>query len=244
VATATTGTPVSGGGGSDLASVAPTTNPGVATNLNAATQFLYTGSNPVQTGVQPGTIVLTRTAVLRGSVSDKDGQPLSGVAITILDHPEFGQTVSRASGQFDMVVNGGGQLTVSYSKDGYLPVQRQVQTTWEDYARLPDVVLIPYDPHVTAVDLSANTPIQVAQGSVISDSNGMRQATLLFAQGTTAAMSLTNGMTQTLSTLHVRATEYSVGPNGPKAMPAVLPPSSLSERSGLSVSWVLIDVTV
>lgn len=146
--------------------------------------------------------------------------------ITILNHLEFGQTLSRADGMFDMAVNGGGPLTVNYVKPGYLPVQRQVMAPWRDYVWLPDVVMIALDPNVTTIDLAANIPIQVARGSVISDTDGMRQETLLFPQGITAVMSLTNGTTQTLTTLHVRSTEYTVGDNGLKTMPAALPANS------------------
>lgn len=39
-------------------------------------------------------------------------------------------------------------------------------------------------------------------------------------------MKLADGSEQPLASLSVRATEYSVGPNGPKAMPATLPPQS------------------
>ena len=39
-------------------------------------------------------------------------------------------------------------------------------------------------------------------------------------------MELPGGATQSLNTLHVRATEYTIGPNGPSAMPATLPANS------------------
>src|SRR5208283_1710277 len=68
--------------------------------------------------------------------------------------------------------------------------------------------------------------IQVARGGVQTDADGSRQATLLVPQGTQASMTLPDGSTTPLSTLHVRATEYTVGPNGPQAMPAELPPTS------------------
>ena len=55
---------------------------------------------------------------------------------------------------------------------------------------------------------------------------GSRQATLLFPPGTTATMTLPDGSTQPLSSLSVRATEYTVGSMGPRAMPAALPASS------------------
>ena len=44
---------------------------------------------------------------------------------------------------FDIVVNGGGQLTLNYEKDGYLPSQRAVDAPWRDFAWAPDVVLVP-----------------------------------------------------------------------------------------------------
>ncbi len=198
----------------------------VATTLGAAIEFLYTGSDAIQSGVTPGTIDAKRVAVLRGLVKTRDGVPLPGVTISILNHPEYGSTLSRADGYFDLAVNGGGQLTVEYQKEGYLPAQRSLTTPWQDYVWLPDVALTPLDPQVTTIDLTAAIPMQVARGSSVTDADGTRQATLLFPQGTTATMFLPDGSSQPLTTLSVRATEYTVGPNGPAAMPAELPPTS------------------
>jgi hypothetical protein len=210
----------------DPSTVAPPLDHTVATDLATATAFLYSGSHPLQTGVAPETIEPRRVAVLRGHVKTREEVPLSGATITILGHPEFGQTLTRADGGFDLAVNGGGTLTVRYVKDGYLPVQRQVQAPWRDYAWLPEVVMLPYDQQVTTIDLVGMTAIQAAQGSVVTDADGTRQATLLFAPGTQATMVLPDGSTLPLTTLHVRATEYTVGPNGPNAMPGALPPTS------------------
>src|SRR5262249_34036314 len=66
----------------------------------------------------------------------------------------------------------------------------------------------------------------VAQGSVQTDADGTRQAMLLFTPGTQATMVLPDGNSRALTTLGVRATEYTIGPNGPAAMPAALPPTS------------------
>ena len=205
--------------------VAPPIDPTVATDIFSATAFLYTGISPIQTRVAPGTIDARRAAVLRGKVQTRAGAALSGVTIAILAHPEFGQTLSRADGAFDLAVNGGGLHTVNYQKTGFLPVQRQVKVPWRNYTVLPDVVMIPLDAQVTPINLNAAT-MQVAQGSTMSDADGARRATILFPQGTTATMVLPNGTTQPLTTLNVRATEYTVGTNGPSAMPGELPPSS------------------
>ncbi len=210
----------------DPSTVAPPLDRSVATDLATATEFLYTGSNPIQTGVAPGTIEARRVAVLRGRVLTREWTPLSGVKISILAHSEFGSTMSRSDSMFDIAVNGGGLLTVNYQKEGYLTAQRQVDVPWQDYVWLPDVVMIPLDTPVTTIDLTAAEPIQVAQGSVVTDDDGTRQATLLFPQGTSAEMVMQNGSTQPLTNLSVRATEYTVGENGPEAMPNELPPTS------------------
>jgi RHS repeat-associated protein len=209
----------------DPSAVAPAVNLTVATGMFEATAFLYTGANSIQTGVLPGTIDARRVAVLRGRVQNRDGTPLSGVTITILAHPELGQTMTRADGAFDLAVNGGGSLTVNYQKAGFLTAQRMVTAPWREYAWLPDVVMIPYDTAVTTINL-ATAGMKTARGSPVSDADGDRRATVLFPSGTTAIMKLPGGATQPLSTLSVRATEYTIGPTGPKAMPAQLPPSS------------------
>lgn len=210
----------------DPVSVAPQPKPGETTLLFNLSSFIYTGSSPIQNGVVEGTIDRKRVAVLRGRVLNRNSAPLPGVFIEVVGHPEFGQTQSREDGMFDMVVNGGGVLNVNYRKAGFLPVQRKVDAPWQDYVTLPDIIMLQPDPQVASIDLSANTPIQVARGSQVSDADGTRRSTLLFPQGNTAAMVLPNGSTQPLSTINVRATEYTVGPGGPNAMPGKLPPTS------------------
>ena len=204
---------------------APPLNPTVATSVATSIAFLYSGPSPVQTGVAPGTIEVRRAAVVRGNVSDRAGTPLPGVTITILDHPEYGQTQSRADGMFDMAINGGGLLTVNYQKTNYLPVQRQRYVPWQDYVVLPDVVLIPLDAQVSTVNLGSGQ-MENARASVVTDGGGTRQATLLFPAGTPANIVMPGGGTQPVTTLHVRMTEYTVGSGGPNAMPAELPPVS------------------
>ena len=170
----------------DPRTVAPQVDATVATTTYAATQFLYTGANPVQTGVAAGTIEPKRAAVLRGRVLDRQDNPLPAVIVTVLDHPEFGQTLSRTDGMFDLAVNGGSYLTLNYRRDGYVPAQRQINTPWQDYVTVEDVVLIARDAQTTVVDLANATEIQVARGSAVTDSDGTRQATLLIPPGTQA----------------------------------------------------------
>ncbi len=210
----------------DPADVAPEPEAGVVTLLAASTEFLYTGPNPIQTGVTNGTILAHRAAVVRGRVSQADGAPLSGATVSILNHPEFGSTLSRGDGMFDLAVNGGMSLTVQYEKAGFLPVQRQASVPWQEFVLLPEIVMVGVDPLVTPVAFGAGSPVQVHQGSLQSDVDGTRRSALIFPPDTSARLVLPNGTVQAVNSLNIRATEYTVGTNGPAAMPAVLPPSS------------------
>lgn len=164
----------------------PSSPPPVApapVSLAKASEFLYGGDKARQTGVKPGTIQPLRAAVLRGKVTDRDGKALAGVTVRVQRHPEFGSTTTGEDGIFDLAVNGGGQLCVLYVKEGLLPLCRNVSVPRQDYAWLPDVVLIPADKEVTSIELQDKAPIQVARGSVVKDQDGPRQPTLFIQQG-------------------------------------------------------------
>ena len=206
----------------DPSTVAPPLDPTVPTTIITATKFLYTGPQPIQTGVAPGTMDPKRVAVLRGRVLDRAGQPISGVTINVSGHPEYGQTLTRLDGGFDLAVNGGARLLVHYGKNGLLSVQRHVQVPWQDYVWLPDVVLIARDSKVTAIDLAA-PGMKATQGSPVSDTDGARQSTVLFPAGVTAQVYNADGSTRSVSALHVQMTEFTVGDAGPRAMPGELP---------------------
>ncbi len=197
------------------------------TPLDEATEFLYTGSDPLQTGVAPETIEPERVAVIRGVVRDVADDPLAHVEVTVPDHPELGATATDADGRFSMVVNGGGPMTVRFTHEGHLSVDRTVDVPWQDYVWADDVVMTALDPNDTEIDLSSPlSPAQVARGSVETDVDGARQATLIFPVGTSAEMVMPNGTELPLDELTVRMTEYTVGENGERAMPADLPPAS------------------
>src|SRR5205823_4973226 len=114
----------------------------------------------------------------------------------ILAHAEFGETQTQADGMLDMVVNGGGRLVLDLEKSGYLPVQRHVTPDWNEFEVPEDIILTAVDPAGTMNMLAGGMPMQSARGSMMSDADGMRQATVLFPAGTTASIALPNGTTQ------------------------------------------------
>ncbi len=211
----------------DPSLVASSVATNVVTSVALDMNFLFEGANPIQTGVAPGTIKPEFTAILRGQLFTRDGNPLPGATVSILGHPEFGQTLTRADGFYDMAVNGGGLLTLEFKKTNFLTAQRKIDTPWIDFAMVEDVALVPLNPKRTVVDLANETTVaHLAEGSVEIDTDGTRQVALMFPAGTTAEMVLPDGSKLPLTTMTVRSTEYTVGDNGDMAMPAKLPPGT------------------
>ncbi len=210
----------------DPRTVAPKLEPAVPTQLADALEFLYSGDSPVQTGVAPGTIVRARVALVRGEVTDDMGAPLSGVTVSFANHPELGQTLSRLDGRFDLAFNAGGPMTLRLARDGFVSADRLVDVTWRETLELDKIVLKRLDQVATQVTLSAGSALQLHRASKVEDESGARQASLLFQAGTTAELIDASGVPTPASNLTVRATELTVGESGPRAMPALLPPSS------------------
>src|SRR5262249_53577949 len=109
------------------------------------------------------------------------------------------------------------------------PVHRQVTPGWQQYAALDEVMMLAQADHAMPVALGpGQSGIQVARGKVEVDADGIRQATVLFPANTSAKMTLPgeSAPKDLAGNVHVRITEYTVGENGPAAMPASLPPTS------------------
>lgn len=202
--------------------IAPKLNEDAATSVYDATRFLYSGSNPVQRGVQPGVIDDQRVSVIRGKVIDRDGKAIEGAQITVLDHPEFGWTKTRADGAYDLAINGA-NLTLVVERAGFLTVQRTLDPNWQDYEVMSDITMVPVDAEVTTIDEASNAPIQVAESTPTQDTDGKRQSLLFFTDGTKATMTLPDGSKKPVEKLEVRVTEFTQGNDGDSAMPGTLP---------------------
>lgn len=153
-------------------------------------------------------------------VADENPPPFPGAVVSILGHPEYGQTLTRSDGFYDLAVNGGGPLTVQITAAGALKIQRRAVTKRHGWTLIDDVRL-------TATVTSADTftegapTAQVVRGSVTaSDGDPTRSALLYFPPGT----AFTN-FTSPGGPLEVQVTEYTVA-NGLQRMPGELPPTS------------------
>lgn len=203
---------------------APALNRTVPTTLSDGVSFLVQGPGATQVGVADGALDPARIAVVRGVVRAQSG-PVAGVAVRIGSHPELGNTSTLVDGSFAFVLNGGEQSTLAFTAPGVPEVHRTVRPAWGQQKTLADVVLFSNsDGQATAIDPSA-TAIQVVRAPISADAQAPRQPTLLFPPSFHATLQTAQGASP-LPMLHVRAFEYTVGPDGPAAMPGDLPPNS------------------
>lgn len=206
---------------------APPLDRTVASTLSEAAAYLYQGDNPLQKGVAANALDRQRVAILRGRVLDRNGAALAGANISILGHPEFGYTVSRGDGFFDLAVNGGARLVIDYSLAGYLSLQRVVQPGWQRYQVVPDAGMLVPSTQTSSVSMGSDTS-QAIRGERVSDSHGEHEPLVLVEPHTNATAVLSDGEEQVLDHLTVTTTEYPVDAEHRFS------PGSLSLQGGLA----------
>ena len=205
----------------DPSAFAPPRDPTDLIDFADSVRFLYEGENAVVRGVQPGALDESRIGVIRARVMGPDGEPIQGVRYNIANKPRFGYTFSRDDGKADLVANGGESVTVRAEAPGFLPVDRTLELTTLDIDQVEDIVLTPLDENITRIKKGG-----LASGTPRVDEDGERAVSLYVPSGTVATVRLADGQEATLSKFNVRLTEYTVGENGPAAMPAELPENS------------------
>lgn len=194
----------------------------VATDVYTGNQFLIgTTQQNVTASFDP-----RRATVIRGLVTDRAEASMGSVRVSVMNHPEYGHTFTQPNGEYALMVNGGGQLTVQYDKEGYAPVQRTLFAHPLDYTWADDAIMTPLDKS-TVIDTTGNDDtMQVVLATPETDSFGPRQAVLMVRPGTTASLLMPNQSVVSQSSLTIRVTEFTVGDEGPRAMPGDLPPRS------------------
>lgn len=223
----------------------------VPSDIGSGMAFVYTGANAIQTGCNPGPcsneIVTQHVATIRGQVIDRNTSANVGAAtITILNHPEFGTTLTRSDGWFDIAVNGGAPYVVQIVASGYMTVQRTAQTRWLDWTVLPQIAMVAPELTTTGTcpSIIAGNPAvtlgasgwQCVQGLPHGETQGddldpSRTATIIVPPNTSigscvGSTNCSGGSWTGSNTVTMHATEFTVGDVGRSALPGDLPPQS------------------
>jgi RHS repeat-associated protein len=181
-----------------------------------------------------------RFCMITGQIAGEDGSPLSGVRVSIHNHPEYGSVVTNTNGSYVIPAEGGVQLTMRYQKIGYTTVDRNIQAPIQDWVRTKDVTMLRLDGKVTHIDLNSTLP-QMHTSTPVVDERGERRTTLVFDGVRHATVTAPDGSTRELTGLDVRATEFRT----PDSMPSDLPhESAYTYCSDLTVDGVGDDENV
>uniref|UniRef100_A0A671NEQ1 Teneurin-1-like n=1 Tax=Sinocyclocheilus anshuiensis TaxID=1608454 RepID=A0A671NEQ1_9TELE len=95
------------------------------------------------THILPGDLPFdsSRVCVIRGQVLASDGTPLVGVNITFQHNPEYGYTLSRQDGSFDLLAVGGISVTLLFQRAPFSSQIRSVWLPWNQFMVLDRVFM-------------------------------------------------------------------------------------------------------
>ena len=164
-----------------------------------------------------------RFSIITGVVNDATGIPLPGVTVSLHSKGEYGTAQTDAAGRFSLPLDGGGLATVTYSKTGFIPSQRQVETPWNGIVNTETLVMIAEDAASTAVAFNGNpASITTHTSTPYTDDRGTRSVSMIFTGDNRAYIKNADGTETETQNITVRATEFTT----PESMPAKLPPAS------------------
>ncbi|ELU08904.1 hypothetical protein CAPTEDRAFT_159800 [Capitella teleta] len=83
----------------------------------------------------------SQVSVIRGMVLGVDGSPLIGVRVSVVTQPLYGFTLTREMGLFDILVNGGGSVTIQFQRQPFAIKQRTVMVPWNRMITMDTVAL-------------------------------------------------------------------------------------------------------
>ncbi|XP_016839726.1 teneurin-a isoform X5 [Nasonia vitripennis] len=114
--------------------------PSVTATFYQRVKFLIE-ENSVQSYARIDEYSESRVAVMRGQVVTEQGLGIIDVRVSIDKDQKFGFTLTRAGGWFDILVNGGGAVTLQFQRSPFKPMRRTVFVPWNQIVVLPPVVL-------------------------------------------------------------------------------------------------------
>lgn len=90
-----------------------------------------------------------RVSVIKGRATTRDTTPLIGVTVAVLNEPAYGHTLTRLDGSYDIAVNGGSAITLTYNRRNFIGSQRSVVVPVNNYVSVDDIAMITVDTQVT-----------------------------------------------------------------------------------------------
>ncbi|XP_072171357.1 teneurin-3-like [Diadema setosum] len=80
-------------------------------------------------------------SVVRGRVLTHEGEPAVGVRVQLDNRPSMGFTYTRSDGMFDLMVRGGGSISLSFARHPFITAHIPVYVPYNDFVLLEDLWL-------------------------------------------------------------------------------------------------------
>ncbi|XP_046395629.1 teneurin-a isoform X3 [Ischnura elegans] len=80
-----------------------------------------------------------RVSVIRGRVVTPQGLGIIGIRVSVDRDSRFGFTLTRSGGWFDVLVNGGGAVTLQFQRSPFLPLTSTVFVPWNQIVVVPPI---------------------------------------------------------------------------------------------------------
>ncbi|XP_015366041.1 PREDICTED: teneurin-m isoform X3 [Diuraphis noxia] len=113
--------------------------PAITASFFERTKFLIEEGS-LQNYVRPDTFNESRSAVIRGRVVTSTGMGLMGVRVSTNIAPE-GFTLTREDGWFDLLVNGGGAVTLQFGRSPFKAQTQIVNVPWNEIVIIETIVM-------------------------------------------------------------------------------------------------------
>ncbi|XP_065289509.1 teneurin-m isoform X2 [Dermacentor albipictus] len=114
--------------------------PAVTASFFQRMQFLIE-EDSVQSYAKKDAFNDSRASVVRGQVVSSSGSPLKGIRVGTAGDGLIGFTVTRDSGWFDLMVNGGGAVTLQFRRDPFDLHERTVMVPWNEIVVMNKVIM-------------------------------------------------------------------------------------------------------
>ncbi|XP_029639322.1 teneurin-m isoform X3 [Octopus sinensis] len=98
-------------------------------------------NNSVQTYATRHAFNESQVSVISGSVLTRDGSSLIGVRVGVVTQPLYGYTFTRAGGRFDILVNGGGSVTLQFNREPFPAQSASVLVPWNQIITMDTVIM-------------------------------------------------------------------------------------------------------
>ncbi|KAK3100005.1 hypothetical protein FSP39_013415 [Pinctada imbricata] len=99
-------------------------------------------NNGVQKDTSMNAFNESQASVIRGRVVTKDKSLLVGVVVRVSSQPLYGYTLSRRDGMYDILVNGGGSVTLEFTRTPFQSTTISVLVPWNQIINIEDLVML------------------------------------------------------------------------------------------------------